>query len=187
MGYTHYFKQSKPVNDDQWQAFQKDAKVVIDHAQKKLGIVLISNDSNGVIINNERINLNGDDTQDLDHETFFMEQDYSDFNFCKTARKPYDLVVCSLLLLANEHMPQHHEIGSDGSFEEWQESMELNAKLFGRAFKLPEGVDTSEEITLFEADLAKKYSKVKEVSVTPTPVESKKDINPKKKTSRFNL
>lgn len=186
MGYTHYFKQSKPASDEQWQAFQKDAKVVIEHAQKNLGIVLISNDDNGVIINNERINLNGDSDNNLDHETFFLSQNYSAFNFCKTALKPYDTVVCSLLLLANEHMPNQHEISSDGGFDEWQRSMEINAKIFGYAFKLPERVESSEEVTLFEDELQKTYSK--KTGVTNSPVENKKDIfESNKKSSRFNL
>lgn len=183
MGYTHYFKQNKPVSDEQWNAFEKDAKVVLEHIQKNLGIVLTSNDSNGVIINSQRVNLNGDDSCDLDHETFYLEKDYRDFNFCKTARKPYDLAVCSLLLLAHEHMPNHHDIRSDGSFEEWQEAMELNAKLLGRAYKLPEGVDSSEEIRLFEEEL--EHSVVKKSQTSQSEI--KKDISPKKKSSRFNL
>lgn len=159
MGYTHYFKQNKPVSDEQWNAFEKDAKVVIDHVQNKLGIVLISNDSNGVIINNERINLNGDESRDLDHETFFLEKDYKEFNFCKTARKPYDLAVCSLLLLAHEHMNGHHDIGSDGNFDEWQDAMELNAKLFGYAYKLPTKIDSSDNVQKFENELSEQYPK----------------------------
>lgn len=159
MGYTHYFKQNKPVSDQQWEAFEKDAKVIIDHVQNKLGIVLISNDSNGVIINNERINLNGDESRNLEHETFYLEKDYKEFNFCKTARKPYDIAVCSLLLLAHEHMPEHHEIGSDGSLTEWQEAMQLNAEIFGYAYKLPRGVDSSEKVEEFEKDLHSQYSK----------------------------
>ena len=158
MGYTHYFKQNKPVSDQQWTAFGKDAKVVLEHIQNKLGIVLVSNDSNVAIIDSERVNLNGDDTCDLDHETFYLAKDYREFNFCKTARKPYDLAVCSLLLLAHEHMPVHHDIGSDGDFAEWQDAMELNAKIFGYAYKLPTGIDSSDEVQEFENELANRNS-----------------------------
>lgn len=183
MGFTHYFKQNKPVSDQQWQAFKQDAQVVIDHAQKNLKIVLMSNDSNGVLLNDERVNLNGDERYDLDHETFYLEKDYRDFNFCKTARKPYDLVVCSLLLLAHEHMPNHHDIDSDGSFDEWQDAMELNAKLFGRAYKLPEGVDSSDEVREYEQELATKYAK----TVKTTENKPAIDIHKNKKNSRYNL
>lgn len=183
MGYTHYFKQNKPVSNEQWEAFEKDAKIVIDYVQKNLGVVLTSDDSNGIILNSERINLNGDSSCDLDHETFYLTKDYREFNFCKTARKPYDIAVCSLLLLAHEHMPNHHDIGSDGGFEEWQESMELNANLFGRAYKLPEGVDSSDEVHEFEEELAHNCAKKAQTSQP----EVKKEITPKKKGSRFNL
>lgn len=184
MGYTHYFKQNKPVSGEQWQAFQKEAQVVIDHAQKNLNIVLMSNDSDGVLLNDERVNLNGDETRDLDHETFYLEKDYRDFNFCKTARKPYDLVVCSLLLLAHEHMPNHHDIGSDGSFDEWQDAMELNAKLFGHGFKLPEGVESSDEVREYEEQLAIKYPKTVQKT---EDVQPSIDIHKNKKNSRYNL
>lgn len=185
MGYTHYFKQEKPVSDAQWAAFKHDAQIVIDHAQKELGIVLISNDSNGIILNDERINLNGDESRDLDHETFFMEKDYRDFNFCKTARKPYDLVVCSLLLLAHKHMPNHHDIGSDGNFEEWQDAMVLNAALFGYAFKLPERIDNSSEVTEFEDELAHSVAQKQVSSTTPSVDNNTKTTH--NKHSRFNL
>lgn len=181
MGYTHYFKQNKPVSDQQWDAFEKDAKVVLDHVQNRLGIVLKSDDSNGILLNNNRVNLNGDEARGLDHETFYLAKDYRDFNFCKTAQKPYDLAVCSLLLLANEHMHGHHEIGSDGNFEDWKEAMELNAELFGRAYLLPRGVDSSDEVAEFEEDLSSRFSEVK-----ASEPDTKKDIT-KKKSSRYNL
>lgn len=150
MGYTHYFEQKKIVNDQQWEAFEKDAKISLDYIHNKLNIVLMSNDDNGIIINNERVNLNGDDTCDLDYETFYIEKDYPDFNFCKTERRPYDIAVCSLLLLANHHMPDHYAIGSDGNFEDWKDAMELNANLFQYAYCLPRKIDYSSKVDDFE-------------------------------------
>lgn len=148
MGYTHYFQQNKPVTDKQWSEFKKDATVALKKIKKR-GIVLVSNDESGVIINNERVNLNGDEKEGLDHETFYLTKDYPRFNFCKTARKPYDLAVCSLLLLANEHMPGHHDISSDGDPEDWQEALEFNEEIFKRPFKLPAGVESVQESEQF--------------------------------------
>lgn len=186
MGYTHYFKQNKPVSEQQWKAFQADAEVILKHVQDNFGIVLMTNDDKTVLIDSERVNLNGDERQGLDHETFFLEKDYREFNFCKTARKPYDLAVCALLLLAHEHMKEHHDIGSDGSFEEWQEAMQLNADVLGRAYKLPERIDSSEEVQEFEQELAQQCSQ-KKANESVAPVETLKDIQPKKKSSRYNL
>lgn len=184
MGFTHYFKQNKPVSTEQWQAFKKDAQVVINHAQNDLEIVLMSNDSNGVMLNDESVNLNGDERYDLDHEPFYLAKDYREFNFCKTARKPYDLVVCSLLLLAHEHMPNHYNIGSDGNFEDWQDAMGMNAKLFGHGFKLPESVDSSDEVHKYEEDLANAYGKKSQSKEESKP---SIDIHKTKKSSRYNL
>lgn len=184
MGFTHYFTQGKPASNEQWQNFKKDAEVVIEHAKNNLNIVLMSNDSNGVILNDDRVNLNGDERYDLDHETFYLQKHSQGSNFCKTARKPYDLVVTSLLLLAHEHMPDSYNIRSDGKFNDWQDAMELNAKLFGYAFKLPESVDSSDEVAQYEELLAANYPKKAQKTESNQPVV---DIYKNKKNFRYNL
>ena len=47
MGFTHYFKQTKPVSEQQWKSFQEDAEIVLKQVQNQYGIVLMSNDDNG--------------------------------------------------------------------------------------------------------------------------------------------
>ena len=39
------------------------------------------------------IAINGDGEKGLDHETLFFDDKETGFNFCKTARKPYDYAV----------------------------------------------------------------------------------------------
>jgi hypothetical protein len=48
-------------------------------------------------------------------------------NFCKTARKPYDAVVCAILLSMHKHAPGAWDIASDGDLhdEEWLAGVEL--------------------------------------------------------------
>lgn len=159
MGYTHYFTLKKTVSNQQWDNFKKDANIIIEHIQNHMGIVLKTNDNNGIILNNERLNLNGDDTCDLDYETFLLDKYYPHFNFCKTGQRPYDLAVCSLLLLAHEHMPYHYDISSDGGFEDWKDAMKLNAEILGHGYKLPEGIDSSEDLRKFEEELSKTTQK----------------------------
>lgn len=177
MGYTHYFKQEKAVKKEAWENFSKDAQILMDYAQTQLGIVLMSDDSTGVLINKNRVNINGDATKDLDHETFYLQRaKLADFNFCKTAAKPYDLVVCSLLLLANEHSNGSYNISSDGDVNDWQESMKLNAELFKKAYHLPESVDNSErakEVIAELDDYVAKYNLKKDLEI-----ELNKEINP---------
>ena len=54
-------------------------------------------------------------------------------DFCKTARKPYDVVVCAALLAIKHHQGDNVEIHSDGEFDdEWQPAYQLYRKATGR-------------------------------------------------------
>ena len=68
---------------------------------------------------------------DLDHETFLLtRKDSGNFNFCKTARKPYDLMVCAVLFLAKYHLKDKIKISSDGDMEDWKPAIEFVESLF---------------------------------------------------------
>lgn len=77
------------------------------------------------------------------HETFcFKAMEKSD-DFCKTARKPYDLPVCEILLVLKAHLPSF-ELSSDGFASEasnpqidgsWPQAIE-NVKTYGIFYKL---------------------------------------------------
>lgn len=41
------------------------------------------------------------------------------FNFCKTARKPYDFFVCAVLILAKIHFGDRIKVSTDGTLEDW--------------------------------------------------------------------
>lgn len=130
-----------------FKAIAKDVQLIVDEAQKK-GIVICG----GVGEDDPKIDqygiwLNGDRSQNLDHETFCLELfDTGMFNtfeelkkpeifgFCKTAHKPYDLVVCASLIALKHHLKSDFEISSDGSFQygEWNEAIEFYEKLFKR-------------------------------------------------------
>lgn len=47
------------------------------------------------------------------------------FGFCKTAYRPYDLVVTAVLLLYRHHFPQEVTLSSDGGREHWLEGQHL--------------------------------------------------------------
>jgi hypothetical protein len=92
-----------------------------------------------------RIWFNGDGSKDLDHETFVISlftmdtfQSFEDisekgtFGFCKTARKPYDLLVCVSLMAFKHHLGADFKISSDGGLHEWQPAIDFYEKLFKR-------------------------------------------------------
>jgi len=53
------------------------------------------------------------------------------FNFCKTARLPYDIVVTSCLLVFHHHLAPQFRVSSDGEIEEWQPAIDLCRKVLG--------------------------------------------------------
>ena len=82
-------------------------------------------------ITNTGIWFNGNEETEMDHETFSIqidpenEEDYC--NFCKTARKPYDLLVCIALLAFRDafHDPKIFSFSSDGDDDEWATAIKL--------------------------------------------------------------
>ena len=92
-----------------------------------------------------RIWFNGDASKDLDHETFVISlfsmdtfQSFEDiaekgtFGFCKTARKPYDFLVCVSLMVFKHHLGADFKVSSDGGLYEWQPAIDFYENLFKR-------------------------------------------------------
>ena len=93
MGYTRYWKRTEKPIDEEFVEFCNE----VFKTCAKLGIKL-GNDwgVNKPIARIGIIAFNGDGTKDLDHESFVLD-DGVGFNFCKTARKPYDYAVRTIL------------------------------------------------------------------------------------------
>lgn len=53
------------------------------------------------------------------------------FNFCKTARKPYDAVVTAVLMRAKLHYGNAVDVSSDGTWDEWAQGRALYERTFG--------------------------------------------------------
>lgn len=93
MGYTRYWERTaKPMDE----SFVKFCYAVFDTC-KKLGIKICGWDGTGEpTVTDKAIMFNGDIKHDLDHESFVLN-DQIGFCFCKTARKPYDYAVRTIL------------------------------------------------------------------------------------------
>lgn len=52
------------------------------------------------------------------------------FNFCKTAYKPYDLAVTSFLIIAKQHLKETISIKSDGETQHWADARVLCQQVF---------------------------------------------------------
>jgi len=124
MGYTHYFTKAGTSKGDSlcFEMFARGARTIIDYAKKydhiKIGELEISDE---VV----RFNGVGEDS----HETFYWSINSDGFDFCKTARKPYDAVVTACLIHLKDVYGDLVDIGSDGSWSEWT----LGARLYQNA------------------------------------------------------
>ena len=99
MGYTRYWNRTeKKIDAD---LIIKVCEVIADCDKK--GIMIRNGWGEGnPIVTLDCISINGDKTNDLWHETFFID-DNTGFNFCKTEEKPYDYAVREILKYAEEN------------------------------------------------------------------------------------
>ena len=153
MGYTHYwtFEPNKVQNtEDLRKRFKRASKYVkgfvkFINANKSEVYTICGGLGDGKpIITDTEIWFNGDSSQQLDHETFSIHWNRPNYHgkwndFCKTARKPYDLVVCFSLLIFAEILPDAFTFCSDGTIEddEWQRAVELYEAFTGFDAKPP--------------------------------------------------
>jgi hypothetical protein len=147
MGYTHYFSKVGVTRDDaiRFEMFAIGARTIIEYATKYDGIVLAGQDGEvegAWEITDEVVRFNG--LGEDSHETFYWGSDADGFNFCKTARKPYDAVVTACLIHLKDCYGDAVSVSSDGYWSEWSDG----AKLYRNATGLTaENPMTSEEVS----------------------------------------
>lgn len=115
MGYTHYWSGQRDFTSVEWKAIKAGAKKIIA-AAKKDGVLVAfeyTEPKQKAEISDTRIRFNG--IEDEGHETFALDIQREDFTFCKTARKPYDAVVVSILAMADKVAPGALKLSSDGT------------------------------------------------------------------------
>lgn len=151
MGYTHYWHQKRNFTTAEWLAITADTRAVLANAAKDGIDLLYERDSNKPpLIDSETIRFNGNG--DEGHETFVLERkrrakrDYEDaaeykrdgsFNFCKTARKPYDAVVTAVLLIAAHVAPNAIKLSSDGENTDWARGLAMAQAAGGESITIP--------------------------------------------------
>jgi hypothetical protein len=129
VGYTHHFAYdyTHPSFRGAWPQMVSDANRIVMVCQQR-GVGVAGWDGVGrPQIDSTGIALNG--VGDESHESLNIElaesawspDDRFIYSFCKTNRKPYDIVVTAILLRCHELAPESFAIASDGSWEyEWR-------------------------------------------------------------------
>lgn len=130
MGYTHYWNIQKEPSEKKFSEFSKACKKLHDALPETTDSAGGYYSENPIVIVNglgeegtnpefdaDCVYFNGVD--DLGHETFMIDRTPGG-NFCKTARKPYDLLVVACLIAASQ-MLETFTFSSDGFTDYYNE------------------------------------------------------------------
>lgn len=148
MGYTHYFTHTE-VTQEVWDTIVKDCRKLKKKMPGKSlsagghyksdDLVLGKWDGETklrVMGSKKRLQFNGFPA-DLAHETFSLYRTGSDgFEFCKTRRKPYDLMVCACLIVYTHHSQETIELRSDGDREDWEPAINFVGQVLGAEYEI---------------------------------------------------
>ena len=122
MGYTHYWTQTRSFTEDEWKDVSADIRTILNKAIA-IGVPLADaygHKGKRPSFNAKQIMFNGVDFTKLggdddSHETMVIcrdkQRDHSEF--CKTARKPYDVVVTACLCYLSS-VTGAYDVSSDG-------------------------------------------------------------------------
>lgn len=105
------------------------------------------------VTDKDKICFNGRGDADS-HETFVINRLRDDDNFCKTARKPYDIMVCATLMIVRHYIPDF-KVSSDGDKDEheWQAAIALCQKvLHYGVYPCGDERDPEESLAMIEVD-----------------------------------
>jgi len=141
MGYTHYWNRTADFTQKEWDKICFDIFEVITKYCEPNGIKIVrdKDEDSHPLINNQQIHLNG--YKDEAYETFFVNKKIKNqyfkngesFDFCKTQRRPYDMMVMLALLIMKNHASKTFSYSSDGN---WNEEWKPAKKIFKEIFKI---------------------------------------------------
>lgn len=138
MGYTHYWQNETPFTADDWTNICLTVRNITKASRLPIGDA--TGNGNAPEFGPDELYLNG--VGDDGHETFYLHRGVSTFEYCKTARKPYDTVVAAILCVLATAFPGF-SASSDGDPDEWAEGLALAQKALRKVAgtpKIPVGV-----------------------------------------------
>jgi hypothetical protein len=128
MGYTHYWERPEEIDQNTYSGIVEDFTAVYQKSEVKLGDW---NGDEGPLIDNEHICFNGLGEEDS-YETFsFNRIGRGGFNFCKTANRPYDILVCAALIIAKDYLGGQIKVTSDYDDFDWTNAKKLTQEVLG--------------------------------------------------------
>jgi hypothetical protein len=123
MGYTVSWTQNRSFTDLEWQQITDATRSMFNRLKQ----VKDGDGTGRPQVGTKGIIFNGDASKGEDYETFQLMKNGYGFNFCKTARKPYDRYVKAVLVVANYYAPGALEVSCDGDDEPdcWTEGVRI--------------------------------------------------------------
>lgn len=145
MGYTHYWTLKREISERNFKKLTKDMKAIEEFLKdsdrleeltggmyKEVELHEADGVDAGVYYSDKQFCFNGRGLKGLDHESMHIRLGANDsWTFCKTARKPYDIAVCLILLSLKYHI-RSTRVSSDGDTEDWQSAFNVWNKVFPR-------------------------------------------------------
>jgi hypothetical protein len=158
MGYTHYFTFKKAPKGKASQIETNYQKALIDCQRIILAYSNVNGGLSGFSAHTKLgqyggLNVNG--SKEDGHETFVLREHFSQnesFNFCKTARKPYDTVVTACLIVLSYRLGACIDVSSDGDATDWTEGLRLAQKVLKlKRLQIPSGVSNRDNDSMDES------------------------------------
>lgn len=165
MGYTHYWTFQQPKRGDAakvealYQKAVKDcAKIIRTYYEANGGLSGYTAHTPIGTYGGLLVNGKGDDA----HEDFSLREHFKQnfattfyrepgFNFCKTARKPYDVVVTACLIVLKHRLGDYIDVSSDGYQHDWEAGLELAKRVLKlKTLTIPETIDKNKTYELIK-------------------------------------
>lgn len=158
MGYTHYYSQKTDCPREQWQEIIEKTRHLFSFLDLNKFPVSLGNcagtPGTKPLLSDWSIRFNGihpficetfslSRLKDLENAILTGDNNEYAFECCKTRQMPYDLVVCTVLLIANSVAPDVWLIQSDGEYSDWQPAIVLYTRVFKSLPILPENIKPS--------------------------------------------
>lgn len=157
MGYTHYWSFTAPKRGETAKIEKAYQKAIKDCAKIARAYYTVNGGLSGYTAHTQLgsyggllINGKGDDA----HEPFSMREYFkqnledSGGDFCKTARKPYDIVVTACLIVLANALPKNFRVDSDGNKGDFVAGLDLARRVLKKRLEIPSNLRDTTRLQL---------------------------------------
>jgi hypothetical protein len=125
MGYTHYWTSKRNLNETELVFIE----TVVNSTRTPLSSGCGNVDDLPVVERGDDylVNING--VSDDAHENLVLYPDKEDWNFCKTARKPYDTIIVAILSYLHDRGAIEWSSDGEASYGDFKQGKALKSRI----------------------------------------------------------